>query len=219
MTKKNPPNDEQKSDSQQAAQRPKQQKAMDSLLDDVGVSKAGAAGSCPNCKQQMPQNAVLCINCGFHLEDGRQLGTKSLIRKHQGVGKALLGTEIRADLPSSLIKLMSTAKLAGIVCVLFASCSISVAVIMATMPEVAAEIQSRVHSASVALFGASGVLSFVSGVLSFFVSNKARRGSPTARTLGWLTSCLMLPLVPFGTLFGLMMIILLIHPETKRFYR
>jgi hypothetical protein len=43
-----------------------------SILDELLGAQAGAepGGSCPNCGQELPGGAVLCVNCGFNLRDG-----------------------------------------------------------------------------------------------------------------------------------------------------
>lgn len=43
-----------------------------SMLDELLEPHAGAepGGSCPNCGQDVPGGAVLCVNCGFNLRDG-----------------------------------------------------------------------------------------------------------------------------------------------------
>ncbi len=103
--------------------------------------------------------------------------------------------------------------------VLSGAVSISMAVVMATMPEVALKIQSSVKVASPAILAAGGMLACFAGALAFWVRSKAKRGDPAARSIGFLTSLLMLLLFPIGTVLGLMMLLPLIHPDTKRFYR
>ena len=49
-----------------------------SLLDEVGFQRAGGAGRCPNCKNDLLEDAVICIDCGYNLETGRVL--KSNVR-------------------------------------------------------------------------------------------------------------------------------------------
>ena len=50
--------------------------AAGSLFDEVGL-KAAPAGAmlCPGCAQPMPQNAVLCVKCGYNLKLGRRMET------------------------------------------------------------------------------------------------------------------------------------------------
>ena len=48
---------------------------MDDLLDEVGVSRA--AQRCPECKADMQEGHVICIQCGYDLERGKRLKTKT----------------------------------------------------------------------------------------------------------------------------------------------
>jgi len=183
------------------------------------VNEPARAKTCPSCKRPVGDNAVLCIACGYNLESGYHLRTKSLIRKEGIVGRTHLGTPMRSDLPDSLVKLVSVSKTAGIVCLLMASLALSLAVLMATMPEVATQIHSILPKLRVVILAGPGTLSCILGILALIVSNKAKQGLPAARSLGLLTATLMLLLVPIGALFGLIMLALLLHPNTKRFYR
>ncbi len=192
---------------------------MDSLLDEVGVNKAGSAGSCPKCKEQLTKDAVLCVNCGYHLEGGKQLGTKSLIRKTKGVNRAHLGSEFRSDLPKSVVKLATVSKTAGLVMTILSAVSLMLIVVMTTMPEIATQIQQAASFLSVGVLAGATGLSLISGILAFIVSKKARRGLPEARSLGFPAALMMLLVLPIGTLFGLMMLMPLMHADTKRFYR
>lgn len=38
-------------------------------------SPAEAANTCPNCHVSMPENAVLCVQCGFHQKLGKVIET------------------------------------------------------------------------------------------------------------------------------------------------
>ena len=47
-----------------------------SLLDEVGFQRSGGAGRCPNCKEDLLEEAVLCVACGYNLETGKMLKSK-----------------------------------------------------------------------------------------------------------------------------------------------
>ncbi len=49
---------------------------MDSLLDEIGFQQSAAANRCPECREVLPEEAVLCVHCGYNLETGKQLQTK-----------------------------------------------------------------------------------------------------------------------------------------------
>lgn len=63
--------------------------AAGSLFDEVGL-KAAPAGTmlCPGCAQPMPQNAVLCVKCGYNLKLGRRMET---LRFGEGGSVAAVG--------------------------------------------------------------------------------------------------------------------------------
>jgi hypothetical protein len=52
-----------------------------SLLDEVGATAAREGQNCPNCRSLIPSEAILCVQCGYHLESGKQLRTKRIGRK------------------------------------------------------------------------------------------------------------------------------------------
>lgn len=203
--------------------RPQSQQPADdrlgSLLDDLGVSQAAAANSCPHCKQPLPSEAVVCVKCGYHLQDGRQLRTKSLIRKEGLVGKSHLGTTMRADLPKTMKQLVAVSRTGGIVCLLMSVVAVCLASLAATIPELNEQITALHPKLNVVTLAGPGTLSGIAGIMSLVVSNQAKQGLPSARTWGFLTGLLMLPLVPVATLFGVLIICLFLHPDTKRFYR
>lgn len=45
---------------------------------EVPAAEAGQAGEnvCPECQNAMMPDAVLCVNCGFHLKLGKKLDTQ-----------------------------------------------------------------------------------------------------------------------------------------------
>jgi hypothetical protein len=46
---------------------------IDDLLEEVGVTKSKTGKRCPKCRQDMSPDAILCIECGYHLELGKHL--------------------------------------------------------------------------------------------------------------------------------------------------
>lgn len=63
--------------------------AAGSLFDEAGL-RAAPAGSilCPGCAQPMPQNAVLCVKCGYNMKLGRRMET---VRFGEGGGVEAIG--------------------------------------------------------------------------------------------------------------------------------
>ncbi len=50
------------------------------LLDEIGFQAARSRHNCPQCKTTLAAEAVLCVNCGYHLEKGKALQTKRVGR-------------------------------------------------------------------------------------------------------------------------------------------
>ncbi len=48
---------------------------LDDLLDEIGLSD-GSGDRCPNCRAEMPEDAVVCVQCGFNVRAGRKMDTK-----------------------------------------------------------------------------------------------------------------------------------------------
>ena len=51
------------------------------LLDEIGFEIAESRHSCPECKVRLTPQAVLCVQCGFHLGKGKRLTTKRIERR------------------------------------------------------------------------------------------------------------------------------------------
>lgn len=61
----------------EAAPNPYAQTGRD-LFSEAGIKSIGAGMIfCPGCGKPMPQNAVLCVQCGYHKEKGRRLESVS----------------------------------------------------------------------------------------------------------------------------------------------
>ncbi len=59
-----------------AASAPSADDGVGSLLDEVGFQRSGGAGRCPNCKEDLLEEAVLCVACGYNLDTGKMLKSK-----------------------------------------------------------------------------------------------------------------------------------------------
>ena len=62
---------------------------MSSLLDELGLESSKTGMRCPNCKQDITDDAVLCIDCGFNLETGKVVKKSSFVKEKKsdtGVG-------------------------------------------------------------------------------------------------------------------------------------
>lgn len=62
---------------------------MASLLDEVGVQKARTRNSCPQCRADVQEDAVICIECGMNLESGKRVRQKF----HGSVGESAIQSE------------------------------------------------------------------------------------------------------------------------------
>ena len=50
------------------------------LLDEVGVTASATGRRCSECGADLTPEAIICIQCGFNTETGKQLKTKRDIR-------------------------------------------------------------------------------------------------------------------------------------------
>jgi ribosomal protein L40E len=50
------------------------------LLDEIGYENA-SKDTCPECKSNLPAEAVLCVQCGYHLSKGKRLSTKRIEKR------------------------------------------------------------------------------------------------------------------------------------------
>jgi hypothetical protein len=46
------------------------------LLEEVGLTDTGTGHRCPGCRAALPEEAVLCIACGYDVERGRRVTVK-----------------------------------------------------------------------------------------------------------------------------------------------
>lgn len=60
-----------------------------SLLDEIGFQQAAAANRCPDCKEDLEPEAVLCVSCGYHLETGKKLETQTVEKKRKKTGSSV----------------------------------------------------------------------------------------------------------------------------------
>ena len=68
------------------------------LMDQAGFEKAGGT-ACPKCNAGMQRGAVLCVECGYHLETGEVLKTKFLkddVEVDDGSTVALQGIKLKS---------------------------------------------------------------------------------------------------------------------------
>ena len=68
------------------------------LMDQAGFEKAGGT-ACPKCNAGMQRGAVLCVECGYHLETGDVLKTKFLkddVEVDDGSTVALQGIKLKS---------------------------------------------------------------------------------------------------------------------------
>lgn len=56
---------------------------LSDLLDEIGYDQEKTKDSCPECSATLTPNAVLCVACGYNLETGKKLKTKSYAKLAQ----------------------------------------------------------------------------------------------------------------------------------------
>ena len=53
---------------------------MAGLLDELGLESSKTGQRCPNCKSDINEDTVICIDCGFNLETGKLLKKNSFVK-------------------------------------------------------------------------------------------------------------------------------------------
>jgi hypothetical protein len=50
------------------------------LLDEAGFTATRTGHRCPSCRAELPQEAVICVECGYNFETGRTMSTRQAKR-------------------------------------------------------------------------------------------------------------------------------------------
>lgn len=66
---------------------------LDELLDEAGVKEAVQGPTCPECGAGVPENAVLCIECGYNFQLGRRIATTASPEVLELSGRGMTETE------------------------------------------------------------------------------------------------------------------------------
>lgn len=62
---------------------------MASLLDELGLESSKTGMRCPNCKSDIDEGAVLCVDCGYNIDSGKMVKKSSFVKEKKsstGVG-------------------------------------------------------------------------------------------------------------------------------------
>ena len=71
---------------------------MSGLMNEAGFETSGGA-ACPKCNAGMPRGAVLCVQCGYHIETGEVLTTQVIkedVEVDDGSTQALKGIKLKS---------------------------------------------------------------------------------------------------------------------------
>ncbi len=181
-----------------------------SLLDEIGFQKSAASHRCPECREDLAPDAILCIHCGYNLESGKQLKTKIVGRRTVSAGGhgGEFGGPAKA-VPDPVKSVAKTLQVIGVLSLLGTALLIYLLV------------ASQAGNAALGVELGTGtlifqmVLSVLSVGLYFAAANMLTTGSKAAWILSVVLSVLLLisPLLPIG-IFNL---IKLNKPETKKY--
>lgn len=89
---------------------------LDELLDEVGVAKS--ARRCPECKSEMKEDHVICVNCGYDVERGKKLRTKTYQSSARKLDMEAGAAEKRANWPMKIAAVLLLLALAVVAVVM-----------------------------------------------------------------------------------------------------
>ena len=184
------------------------------LLDEVGFQKSAASHRCPECREDLAPEAILCIHCGYNLETGKQLKTKIVGRRTKTTGGHGSGGELGGlakPVPAPIKSVAKTFQVLGVLGLL-GTAFLVYALVAAGSGGLPIELEM-----SPSLLILQIVLSVLSVGLYFAAAQMLTQGSKT----GWILSVVVSVLMLFSCLLPLAIwnLISLNKPETKKYCR
>lgn len=177
-----------------------------SLLDEVGFQRSAASHRCPECREDLGEDAILCIHCGYNLESGKKMTTKVVGRRTRGPSTApgaspdAMGPAPVA--PDPVKKAAGTLKLLGVLS------AIGLCIMVFALVKILQSDDPLAQEAMPVLVVQLGVSAVITA-LFFAAANLLMKGSKT----GWILAIVMSGL----TLVGLLNLIWLLKQESKDF--
>jgi hypothetical protein len=200
--------------SSQGTERPSD--PLEALLDEVGVARSASGTCCPKCRTEMPPNTFLCIKCGYNLETGQKLRTKSLVAK-QVVGGVAKLEDTDQLLPDSVKALLNSIQTFGVVALIAAVVFGGTAVLKGTTPEIGQ--LPFVQQIPMALLVVSAVVAIVLSFVHWYVAGLIRQRGPLAHICSLILAIVDLSIVPIGTVFGALILKAGLATDTTRHFR
>lgn len=71
----------------------KENGGIEGLFDEVGMEATQTGMRCPECKKDVTEKTVICINCGYDLGRGKKLRTKSVSKKTAALSEPTFWTK------------------------------------------------------------------------------------------------------------------------------
>ncbi|MCA9171397.1 MAG: hypothetical protein KDB23_27195 [Planctomycetales bacterium] len=185
-----------------------------SLLDEVDLGQTKTGRRCPDCREDVDAEAVVCINCGLNLETGKKMKTKTVQRVARGPQMPSGGAAAnkQAEPPKPVLALAKMLNQAGMLYLLVALGIVAFRSFQATQANpgdlVGALITSLTES------GIYIILGFVAfAVVPFAIAaNLVQSGKAVGRILS-----IGLGVVAVPILVGIVIIKLALNDEVSRF--
>ncbi len=180
------------------------------LFEEVGLGVGEGPHQCPKCKQDIQAESVICIKCGYDIESGRQLHTKSWVRDESAIGKKPIShvARILAQMPEKVRNLYRSLFRLSLFYLFTLLALGSIVIYQQTIPGAKTLIPLGILAGLMALVSALGIGCYFAGRL---VLQHNRMGL----SLGLILSILSVPVIPLGPL-GIMSALSI---EAKRYFR
>ncbi len=180
------------------------------LLEEVDLGRSRTGRRCPECRQDLQPDDILCIQCGYNTETGKQMKTKTVAKKGKGpLGGHGHGSGPAAPPPSSktretapsavksLAKLLNIVGTAGLLIGLLVVLMLAVRAYQANPNQDPLElVLGLVGSVIPILLGFILLLT----VPAAAATNMLFQGQPAGRILAIIVGVLSLPLAGLGAL-------------------
>lgn len=183
------------------------------LLDEADLSATTSGNRCPECRNELRPDDVLCVKCGFHLDAGKRLSTKKVIKPESislkaGMHQDTAPPKTKGPAPSEVNLVAMLLKLAGVIWGVVLIAMIAKVV----MPLASGNLKAGQITEA---YMTSGIYAAIFGVviwLNFFAAKMMLLGTKLGRILGIVFSILYIP-----ALIGILMIIKAISSEVSNY--
>jgi len=197
--------------------------SIGSLLDEVGFQRAAASNRCPECKEDLGEDAILCIHCGYSLESGKQLKTKYVGRrepKTNGTSDAASGSgdsiaRLPVEIPKPIQSAVRILNIVGGLSVVGLLLVVGLFVLILTStPDAPMGLPGIEVTQGYLIF--VFVVSCGFTILYFLAASMLKKGSKAGWIMSIVIAVSLLPGFPIGTIFGALLLTKLFNVESRK---